>query len=137
MLPMIFAGTPTADAQEKAAAILKRVELGHRLFNRPQEMSGGQQQRVAIARAFANNPSILLADEPTGNLDSQNGRHVFDLMVQMNRKHNATLMLVTHDHELAASADRRISLRDGRVVNDSDAGKPGAEIEATVEASRS
>ena len=73
---------------------------------------------MAVARAFANEPTILLADEPTGNLDSRNGRHVFDLMVEMNRQRGATLVLVTHDHELAARADRRISLSDGRVVAD-------------------
>src|SRR3954451_7920540 len=74
MMPMIFAGVPTADAQDKAAGILKRVELGHRLSNKPSEMSGGQQQRVAIARAFANDPAITLADEPTGNLDLNTGK---------------------------------------------------------------
>jgi len=135
LAPLEIAGR--RDAKERVARLLEDVDLVARAHHYPSQLSGGEQQRVAIARAFANNPSILLADEPTGNLDSQNGRHVFDLMVQMNRKHNATLMLVTHDHELASSADRRISLRDGRVVNDSDAGEPRAEIEATVEASRS
>src|SRR5215218_2513340 len=86
----------------------------------PLEIAGRRdaQQRVAVARAFANAPTILLADEPTGNLDSRNGRHVFDLMVEMNRRRGATLVLVTHDHELASRADRRVALRDGRVVSD-------------------
>jgi putative ABC transport system ATP-binding protein len=106
------------DASRRARQLLEDVELTGRAHHYPSQLSGGEQQRVAIARAFANEPSILLADEPTGNLDSRNGRHVFDLMVEMNRRRGATLLLVTHDHELAARADRRISLRDGRVVSD-------------------
>jgi len=106
------------DAAERARQLLEDVELTGRAHHYPSQLSGGEQQRVAIARAFANEPSILLADEPTGNLDSRNGRHVFDLMVGMNRRRGATLLLVTHDHELAARADRRIALRDGRVVSD-------------------
>jgi putative ABC transport system ATP-binding protein len=106
------------DAAARARRLLEDVELTERAHHYPSQLSGGEQQRVAIARAFANEPSILLADEPTGNLDSRNGRHVFDLMVEMNRRRGATLVLVTHDHELAARADRRVSLRDGRVVSD-------------------
>src|SRR5437763_14115828 len=82
MMPMTFAGMPTADAQDKAAEILKRVELGHRMMNKPTEMSGGQQQRVAIARAFANDPSIILADEPTGNLDLYTGQLILEVRGQ-------------------------------------------------------
>jgi putative ABC transport system ATP-binding protein len=106
------------DAAARARQLLEDVELTGRAHHYPSQLSGGERQRVAIARAFANEPSILLADEPTGNLDSRNGRHVFDLMVEMNRRRGATLLLVTHDHELAARADRRISLRDGSVVSD-------------------
>jgi putative ABC transport system ATP-binding protein len=106
------------DAGVRARQLLEDVELTGRAHHYPSQLSGGERQRVAIARAFANEPSILLADEPTGNLDSRNGRHVFDLMVEMNRRRGATLLLVTHDHELAARADRRISLRDGSVVSD-------------------
>jgi putative ABC transport system ATP-binding protein len=106
------------DAAARARQLLEDVELTARAHHYPSQLSGGEQQRVAIARAFANEPSILLADEPTGNLDSRNGRHVFDLMTEMNRRGGATLLLVTHDHELAARADRRVSLRDGRVVSD-------------------
>ncbi|MEJ7708694.1 MAG: ATP-binding cassette domain-containing protein [Pyrinomonadaceae bacterium] len=102
----------------RARRLLEDVELTGRSHHYPSQLSGGEQQRVAIARAFANNPAILLADEPTGNLDSRNGRNVFDLMVQMNRRQGATLILVTHDHDLASLADRRISLRDGRVAQD-------------------
>ena len=125
LVPMEIAGA--RDASERAQRLLVDVDLVARAHHYPSQLSGGERQRVAIARAFSNNPSILLADEPTGNLDSQNGRHVFDLMVDMNRKRNATLVLVTHDHELAAEADRQISLRDGRVVMDSE--QPGAIIE--------
>jgi putative ABC transport system ATP-binding protein len=118
LIPMEIAGARGAMARAKA--LLEDVELSERGHHYPSQLSGGERQRVAIARAFANGPSILLADEPTGNLDSHNGRHVFDLMVEMNRKRGATLVLVTHDHELASSADRRISLKDGRVVGDSE-----------------
>src|SRR5262245_48899746 len=118
LIPMEIAGARGAMA--RARALLEDVELSERGHHYPSQLSGGEQQRVAIARAFANNPSILMADEPTGNLDSHNGRHVFDLMVEMNRKRGATLVLVTHDQELAESADRRISLKDGRVVADTE-----------------
>ena len=134
LVPMEIAGA--RDARERAHHLMEDVDLVARAHHYPSQLSGGEQQRVAIARAFANDPSILLADEPTGNLDSHNGRHVFELMVEMNRKRKATLVLVTHDHELAALADRRISLRDGRVVNDSDADELIRQ-EDTVEASRS
>ena len=116
LAPLEIAGR--RDARERARKLLEDVELTERAHHYPSQLSGGEQQRVAVARAFANEPSILLADEPTGNLDSRNGRHVFDLMVEMNRRHGTTLVLVTHDHELAARADRRISLRDGSVVSD-------------------
>ena len=134
LVPMEIAGA--RDARERAHHLMEDVDLVARAHHYPSQLSGGEQQRVAIARAFANDPSIMLADEPTGNLDSHNGRHVFELMVEMNRKRKATLVLVTHDHELAALADRRISLRDGRVVTDSDADELSREEEA-VEASRS
>jgi putative ABC transport system ATP-binding protein len=116
LAPLEIAGR--RDAAARARRLLEDVELTERAHHYPSQLSGGEQQRVAVARAFANEPSILLADEPTGNLDSRNGRHVFDLMVGMNRRHGTTLVLVTHDHDLAARADRRISLRDGRVVSD-------------------
>src|SRR3954464_12117039 len=115
MLPMIFAGLKTADAQDKAAGILRRVELGHRLLNKPSEMSGGQQQRVAIARAFANDPTIILADEPTGNLDLNPGRHIIELLRQLNRERGVTIISATHDHKMLAVSDRIIWIRDGRV----------------------
>ncbi|PYS80206.1 MAG: ABC transporter [Acidobacteria bacterium] len=116
LAPMEIAGLK--DAAARARQLLRDVELTERAHHYPSQLSGGEQQRVAIARAFANEPKILLADEPTGNLDSRNGQHVFDLMVGMNRRRGATLVLVTHEHELASRADRRISLRDGQVVAD-------------------
>lgn len=105
-------------AESRAHALLEDVGLTSRAHHYPSQLSGGEQQRVAIARAFANNPSILLADEPTGNLDSRNGQHIFDLLIEMNRKRGTTLILVTHEKELAAAADRVIELRDGKVIRD-------------------
>jgi putative ABC transport system ATP-binding protein len=118
LVPMEIAGL--RNAPERARQLLRDVDLSARAHHYPSQLSGGEKQRVAIARASANEPTIMLADEPTGNLDSQNGRHVFELMVETNRRRGTTLVLVTHDHELAAEAARRISLRDGRVVGDSE-----------------
>lgn len=132
LVPMEIAGA--RNARERAQQLMEDVDLVARAHHYPSQLSGGEQQRVAIARAFANDPSIMLADEPTGNLDSHNGRHVFELMVEMNRKRNATLVLVTHEQELAQAADRQISLRDGRVVSDSEAGETALVMEGTVEA---
>ena len=115
MLPMIFAGMNTADAQDKAADILKRVELGHRIMNKPAEMSGGQQQRVAIARAFANDPTIILADEPTGNLDLNTGTLIIELLRQLNKERGVTIISATHDHKMLAVSDRIFWVRDGMV----------------------
>ncbi|HZT59402.1 MAG TPA: ABC transporter ATP-binding protein [Pyrinomonadaceae bacterium] len=116
LAPMEIAGFK--DAGSRARQLLADVELTERAHHYPSQLSGGEQQRVAVARAFANDPKILLADEPTGNLDSRNGRHVFDLMTEMNRRRGTTLVLVTHENELAARADRRIVLRDGQIVAD-------------------
>ena len=114
IVPMEIAGL--AQAEERTWQLLDDVGLKPRAHHYPSQLSGGEQQRVAIARAFSNNPSILLADEPTGNLDSQNGKRVFDLLVQMNRNRGTTLVLVTHEKELADQADRQIHLRDGHIV---------------------
>lgn len=118
LIPMEIRGL--RNAREHANRLLADVDLTGRAHHYPAQLSGGEQQRIAIARAFANNPSIILADEPTGNLDGRNGHHAFDLMVRMNRERGATLVLVTHDHELAGLADRRISFRDGRIAGDSE-----------------
>ncbi|HWC78260.1 MAG TPA: ABC transporter ATP-binding protein [Blastocatellia bacterium] len=134
LIPMEIAGAKSA--RERARSLLEDVDLTSRAHHYPSQLSGGEQQRVAIARAFANDPSILLADEPTGNLDSRNGRHVFDLMVEIHRRRKATLVLVTHDHELAELADRRIRLRDGRVVSDGQPLESHREAEASAEAAQ-
>ena len=105
----------------RARELLKRVGLGDRLDHYPVHLSGGEQQRVALARAFMAQPPILMADEPTGNLDSENGRQILDLLIGLNKQEKTTLVLVTHDRELAGYADRVVVLKDGRVVSD---GKP-------------
>jgi putative ABC transport system ATP-binding protein len=114
LVPMELAGV--AGAADRARALLADVGLSDRGHHYPSQLSGGEQQRVAIARALANDPPVILADEPTGNLDSVTGRHVIELLVAVNRQHGRTLLLVTHDPELAALADEIIALRDGRVV---------------------
>jgi len=115
LVPMELAGV--ANARVRAASLLADVGLTGRGHHYPSQLSGGEQQRVAIARALANDPPILLADEPTGNLDSATGRQVIDLLMAVNRDHGRTLVLVTHDPELAQVADEVIALRDGRVVS--------------------
>ena len=114
LVPMEIAGV--GDAGSRARSLLEDVGLANRGHHYPSQLSGGEQQRVAIARALANDPPIVLADEPTGNLDSVTGRQVIELLVAVNRTRGRTLILVTHDQELAAFADEAIALRDGRVV---------------------
>ena len=114
LVPMEIAGI--AGARERAKVLVDDVGLAGRGHHFPSQLSGGEQQRVAIARALANDPPIVLADEPTGNLDSATGRMVIDLLISVNRKRGRTLVLVTHDPELAAMADEAIALRDGQVV---------------------
>ena len=104
------------NAKKPAQLMLERVELGHRLEHYPNQLSGGEQQRVALARAFVTNPRILFADEPTGNLDSRTGEHIIDLLFQLNREQNTTLVLVTHDPALAKRCGRSIRLEAGRMV---------------------
>jgi putative ABC transport system ATP-binding protein len=113
-VPMEIAGR--RDAVERAQALLDEVGLHDRGHHYPSQLSGGEQQRIAIARALANDPPLILADEPTGNLDSSNGRHVLDLLLQVRRSRGVTLVLVTHDPNVAAIADERLVLRDGRPV---------------------
>jgi putative ABC transport system ATP-binding protein len=114
--PLELAGV--ADAFDRAEAELASVGLAHRAGHYPAQMSGGEQQRVALARAAAPRPSILLADEPTGNLDATNGAQIMDLLMDLQTRHGATLILVTHSSELAAKCDRMVTLRDGRVVSE-------------------
>ncbi len=116
LIPMEILGLK--NAKSRAADLLESVELTNRGHHYPTELSGGEQQRIAIARAFANEPKILLADEPTGNLDSKNGAHIFDLMTELHRQKGVSLILVTHDQTLAARAQRQIILKDGRVLSD-------------------
>ncbi|RMS23623.1 ABC transporter ATP-binding protein YvcR [Pseudomonas coronafaciens pv. garcae] len=114
MLPMELEGRK--DAREKARHLLERVGLGQRLTHTPRQLSGGEQQRVAIARAFAANPDVLFADEPTGNLDSHTGERISDLLFELNKERNTTLVLVTHDERLAHRCHRLIRLEGGRMV---------------------
>lgn len=116
-LALAFGGMRGAERRSRAAELLTRVGLGNRMEHRPAELSGGEQQRVAIARALANRPRVLLADEPTGNLDSTRARELLALLREMVEKDRLTILLVTHDHELASAyADRIIMMKDGKVV---------------------
>lgn len=114
-LPMIFAGLSADEAREKAALLLERVGLGERLHHKPKELSGGQQQRVAVARALANDPAIILADEPTGNLDLNTGREIIDLLKELNVERGVTVVTATHDMKMLAASDRVIWITDGRI----------------------
>ncbi|MBN1672002.1 MAG: ABC transporter ATP-binding protein [Kiritimatiellae bacterium] len=114
-LPMIFAGTTPGEAREKGARILERVGLGDRLFHKPFEMSGGQQQRVAVARAIANDPVIILADEPTANLDVDTGEEIINLLNDLRKERGITVISATHDMKMLDVSDRILWIRDGRV----------------------
>jgi putative ABC transport system ATP-binding protein len=116
-LPLIYAGVPSKDRQDRAKDALKKVELEERMSHKPNELSGGQRQRVAIARALVNNPSILLADEPTGNLDSKTGVEIMNLFERLHSTGN-TIVLVTHEPDIASHAHRVIHIRDGQVEKD-------------------
>ena len=113
-LPMRYAGV-IADRKDRAKKALESVGLGDRVFHRPTELSGGQQQRVAVARALVNDPAILMADEPTGNLDSKSGKEIMELLMNLNRDRGTTLIIVTHDPNIAAQTQRVIRLRDGLI----------------------
>jgi putative ABC transport system ATP-binding protein len=116
-LPLIYNGTPAQERVEKAQDALRKVELGDRMHHRPNELSGGQRQRVAIARALVNNPSIILADEPTGNLDSTTGEEILTVLDRLHEAGN-TIVLVTHEHDIAAHAHRILHIRDGKIDRD-------------------
>jgi putative ABC transport system ATP-binding protein len=115
MLPMTFRGMQEKEAEQAASAILEKVGLGHRLQNKPFELSGGQQQRVAIARALANTPTVILADEPTGNLDTRTGEEIINLLRELNREKGVTVICSTHDDKMLAASDRVCHILDGRL----------------------
>jgi len=127
-LPMLLGGVDVDQANEKSAELLTDVGLEHRLHHRPDELSGGQQQRVAIARSFANDPDIILADEPTGNLDTKTGQEVIDRLARMSRDRGVTIISATHDHKMLAVSDRVVSIADGQI----DKIELGSELEIDV-----
>jgi putative ABC transport system ATP-binding protein len=114
MLPMTFQSVPRFQRESRAIELLQLVGLGGRMFHKPTELSGGEQQRVAIARALANDPEVILADEPTGNLDSKRGKEIMDMLSSLHEKNGKTIVMVTHDENLSKYADRIIRLRDGK-----------------------
>ena len=127
-VPLVYAGVPRGERHRRAAAALERVGLGNKLKNKPNHLSGGQQQRVSIARALAGRPAVILADEPTGALDSHTGREVLGMLQQLHRQGN-TVVLITHDNSIAVQAQRIIRLEDGHVVYDGDAHAPEAVVQ--------
>jgi lipoprotein-releasing system ATP-binding protein len=119
MMPMLINGIKSSKAHENARQMLEEVGMGDRLYHRSNQLSGGQNQRVAIARALVNNPSIVIGDEPTGNLDSKSSENIYELLRKLNSEHNQTFILVTHDERMAAKTDRIIKLVDGKIIEDS------------------
>lgn len=117
MLPAMLAGTPRKEAALHAESLLESVNLSHRIKHRPNELSGGEQQRAAIARALINEPNLLLADEPTGNLDHETGREILDLFEKIREKHKMTIVMVTHDRNVASLADRIVQLKNGLITD--------------------
>jgi len=117
-LAQLYAKVPEREANKRSAQLLEMVGLGHRLKHFPTEMSGGEQQRVAVARALANNPSIILADEPTGNLDSATGEKILSLFKDLNKQKGATIIIITHDQHVAEETDRIVRLKDGKIIED-------------------
>jgi lipoprotein-releasing system ATP-binding protein len=118
LMPALIAGEDRQKYEDRAAVLLKEVGLGHRLTHRPAELSGGEQQRVALARALVMHPRLLLADEPTGNLDSSNAQMVKDLFLQLSESRGVTIALVTHDEEIAKNFSRQLVMRDGKILSD-------------------
>lgn len=121
-LPLVYQGVPKSERTRRAKDVLERVELANRINHKPSELSGGERQRVAIARALVNNPVIILADEPTGNLDTKVGAEIIRLFKDLNEQSGVTVLIVTHDHDIAQSSRRVIRLTDGKVVSDIEKG---------------
>lgn len=117
-LPLVYSGVPTAERHRRALAALERVGLGDRVSHTSAQLSGGQQQRVAIARALVNEPAVILADEPTGNLDTATTTEIMQLFTELNKQQGITIVMITHEPEVAEYASRRITFRDGRIVSD-------------------
>ncbi len=117
ILPLMYSNVPTSEHEKRAIEVIKQVGMDHRLDNKSNELSGGEKQRVAIARALINNPSIILADEPTGNLDSRTGDDIEKMLIDLNRK-GKTIILVTHDDDLAKIAKRQVILKDGEIIDE-------------------
>ncbi|MBM4413507.1 MAG: ABC transporter ATP-binding protein [Chloroflexi bacterium] len=117
-MPMVYRGIPAADRKQRAALALEIVGMGNRMDHRPNELSGGQQQRVAIARALAGSPAVILADEPTGALDSKTSEEIMHMLMQLNREQQLTIIIVTHEADVAAYADRILTIRDGVIIDD-------------------
>ena len=115
-MPLLIAGQSVADASQQATKLLQRVGLGHRIEHKPGELSGGERQRAAVARALINKPGVVLADEPTGNLDSKTAEDVFQLMLELNQELNVSFLIVTHDHELAGKMGKVLHMEDGVIV---------------------
>jgi len=117
-LPLVYSGMPSKERKERAAAALESVALGDRMTHKPNELSGGQRQRVAIARALVTEPSIILADEPTGNLDSQTSEEIMKVFAELHQHRGQTVVMVTHEHDIAAHAARVVTLHDGLISSD-------------------
>ena len=130
-VPLVYAGVSRAERHKRAKEVLEKVGLGDKLKNKPNQLSGGQQQRVSIARALVRNPPVILADEPTGALDSHTGREVLGMLQELHRQGN-TVVLITHDNSIAVQAERIIRLEDGRVVYDGDSHAPEAVVQPTL-----
>jgi putative ABC transport system ATP-binding protein len=133
-LPLVYRGVGRSERRERAAAALAAVGLAHRVSHRPAQLSGGEQQRVAVARALVGSPRLLLADEPTGNLDTRTGAEVMALLAELRTAHDVAVVVVTHDPELAGRAPRRLTVRDGLVVSDVDDVDDVSDVEAAADA---
>ena len=131
-VPLMYAGVPKAERRQRAREVLEQVGLGDKLHHLPNQLSGGQQQRVSIARALAGRPAVILADEPTGALDSRTGREVLGFLKKLNREGD-TVVLITHDNSIAVKAKRIVRLQDGRIIYDGDAHDPKAVVQPELD----